>query len=169
MNMRLCGVVFNRLAVLSLAAALSGCETPSEPSTSEQSPADPSVSEPPPSTAPVDLITNAADKASHPTHWHVDLGSTYATGDWAFFADGTGAFRLVSPATYCANGGIGSFTWTRLGSDALLVNLALDQFCGPTFTNFANIVGSISSGQFTTALDGNPYPRPFVLQSGALP
>ena len=160
MNMGLCGVVFNRLAVLSLAAALCGCETPSEPSSSE----------PAPVTAPVDLITNATSKASHTTHWHVDFGTqAYATGDWAFFADGTGAFRLVRPATYCANQGIGDFTWTRLGSDALLVNLALDKFCGPTFTNFANITGDISTGQFTTALDGNPYPRPLFLQSGALP
>ena len=160
MNMGLCSVTFNRLAVLSLAAALFGCETPSDPSSS-----DPSSS-----AAPVDFITNAMSKTSHTTHWHVDLGTGgYATGDWAFFEDGTGVFRLVRPASTCANQGIGDFTWTRLGSDALLVNLTLDQFCGPTFTNFANIMGSISNGQFTTALDGNPFPRPFFLQSGALP
>ena len=158
MNMEFCGVVFNRLAVLSLAAALCGCETATDPSSSD------------PLTAPVDLITNAASKAGHTTHWRVDFGTqAYATGDWAFFADGTGAFRLVRPASTCANQGIGEFTWTRLGSDALLVNVTLDQFCGPTFTNFANITGSISNGQFTTALDGNPFPRPFFLQSGALP
>ncbi len=75
----------------------------------------------------------------------------------------------MRPASTCANQGIGEFTWTRLGSDALLVNLNLDQFCGPTFTNFANITGSISNGQFTTALDGNAFPRPFFLQSGTLP
>ncbi len=157
MNNGLYRVVFHRLAVLSLAAALGGCETSSDPSTSDP-------------TAPVDLITNATSKASHTTHWHVDLGTGgYATGDWAFFTDGTGTFRLVSPGSNCTNQGTGDFTWTRLGSDALLVNLALDQFCGPTFTNFANIIGSTSTGQFTTALDGNPYPRPFFLQSGALP
>ncbi len=157
MNNGLYRVVFHRLAVLSLAAALSGCETSSDPSTSDP-------------TAPVDLITNATSKASHTTHWHVDFGTqAYATADWAFFADGTGVFRLVRPDTYCANQGTGDFTWTRLGSDALLVNLALDPLCGPTFTNFANIIGSISTGQFTTALDGNPYPRPFFIQSGALP
>ncbi len=59
-NMGLRRVIFNRLAVLSLAAALCGCETPSDPA---------------PSTAPVDLITNATSKASHTTHWHVDFGT----------------------------------------------------------------------------------------------
>lgn len=157
MNTGLFSVVFNRLAVLFITVALCGCEpSPSGPSSS--------------SSAPVDLIVNATSKASHTTYWHVDLGTGgYATGDWAFFADGTGTFRLVRPASSCANQGTGDFTWTRLGSDALLVNLSLDQFCGPTFTNFAGIVGSISSGQFTTGLDGNSYPRPFFLQSGTLP
>ncbi len=121
------------------------------------------------STAPVDLITNGTSKASHTTHWFVNFYASSTTGDWAFFADGTGAFRVRGPGSACANQGIGDFTWTRLGSDALLVNLALDPLCGPTFTNFANIIGSISTGQFTTALDGNPYPRPFFIQSGALP
>ncbi len=157
MNNGLYRVVFHRLVVLSLAAALSGCETSSDPSTSDP-------------TAPVDLITNASSKASHTTHWHVDFGTqAYATGDWAFFTDGTGTFRLVSPGSNCTNQGTGDFTWTRLGSDALLVNLTKNLSCGPAFTNFSNIEGSFSSGTFTTALDGNPYPRPFTLQSGALP
>ena len=76
---------------------------------------------------------------------------------------------MVTPLINRANQGIGDFTWTRLSSNALLVNLARDVRCGPPFTNFSSIQGPFSSGTFTTILDGNPSRRTFSLQSGALP
>ena len=155
--------VFNRLTVLSLAVVLCGCGSSTETS-STSNPTAPSTP-----TAPVDLITNGSSKASHTTHWHLSLGSTTATSDWAFFTNGTGAFRLTTPGFGCANQGIGDFSWTRLSSDALLVNLTRDVRCGPPRTNFSNIQGSFSSGTFTANLDGNATARTFALQSGALP
>ena len=112
---------------------------------------------------------NASNKSSHTTHWHVSLGSTTGTGDWAFFSDGTGTFRVTTPFINCPNNGIGDFGWTRLGPDALLVNLAEDVRCGPVHTNFSSISGSFSEGVFTAILDGNPSRRTFALRSGSLP
>ena len=112
-----------------------------------------------PLNTPVDAIVNASSKAGHTNYWHVNLGSTTGTSDWAFFADGTGTYQQSSLAPQGVD-----FIWTKLGSDALLVNIAIQI----PFTNFSSIGGSISSGTFTAILDGNPTARPFVLTSGQL-
>ena len=111
-----------------------------------------------PLNTPVDAIVNASSKAGHTNYWHVNLGSTTGTSDWAFFADGTGTYQQSSLAPQGVD-----FIWAKLGPDALLVNLAI-----PPFTNFSSISGSISSGTFTVILDGNPTARTFVLTSGQL-
>ena len=107
---------------------------------------------------PVDQVINAPDKASYSNYWHVDLGSTTGTSDWAFFADKTGTYKQ----SFLAPQGV-DFTWSKLGSDALLVTISVQ-----TFTNFSSIAGSISSGTFTVILDGNPSARTFVLTAGQL-
>lgn len=107
----------------------------------------------------VDSIVNAASHAGMDTYWHVDLGSTSGTSDWAFFSNGTGRFRRSNyPAT---NGE--DFTWTKLSSTALLVS---SSYALP-FTNFREISGSKSSGSFTCKLDTNDTNRTFALQSGS--
>lgn len=108
----------------------------------------------------VNLILNGPDLDSMSTYWHIDLGSTSGTGDWAFFEDGTGIFRrgiIVAGAWTTA-----SFTWTKIGPAALLAdgeNLP--------YTNFREIDGSISEGSFTAKLDTNETRRTFALQSGS--
>ena len=142
MIMGLCSVTFNRLPFYPSQRLFAGAKRPRTLRPRTLRPRRrPSISSP----------TQRARPVTH-THWHVDLR------DRRFMRQATGrssrrnrSLRLVRPASTCANQGIGEFTWTRLGSDALLVNLTVDQFCGPTFTNFANITGSISNGQFTTA------------------
>ena len=107
---------------------------------------------------PVNAILNAPNKSSYTTYWNIYLGSTTGTSDWAFFADGTGTYRQ----SFLAPQGV-DFTWTKLGSDALLVTISVQ-----TFTNFSSISGSITNGTFTAILDGNPTARTFVLTSGTL-
>ncbi len=107
----------------------------------------------------VDSIINAVSHAGMDTYWHVALGSTSGTSDWAFFSDGTGRFRRQNyPAT---NGE--DFTWTKLSSTALLVS---SSYALP-FTNFREISGSKSSGSFTCKLDTNDTNRTFALQGGS--
>ena len=110
-------------------------------------------------TDAVDSIINAGNHAGMDTYWHVDLGSTSGTSDWAFFSDGTGRFRRQNyPATSGED-----FTWTKLSSTALLVS---SSYALP-FTNFREISGSKSSGSFTCKLDTNDTIRTFALQSGS--
>jgi hypothetical protein len=113
-----------------------------------------------PSTAPsvtsVDAIVNASSQANHTNFWHVDLGA--GTSDWAFFANGTGRYKHSTLAPQGVD-----FTWSRLGSDAMLVDIAI-----LTFKNLSSISGSISKGTFTALLDGNPTARTFVLTAGEL-
>ena len=104
----------------------------------------------------VDSIMNAANHAGMATYWHVALGSTSGTSDWAFFSDGTGRFRR---SNYPATDGE-DFTWTKLSSTALLVS---SSYALP-FTNFREISGSKSSGSFTCKLDTNDTRRTFALQ-----
>ena len=113
-----------------------------------------------PSTTPdpVDEIVNALNQATYTNHWHVNLGSTTGTSDWAFFADGTGRYQQ----SFLAPQGL-DFTWSQLGPDALLVTISVQ-----TFTNFSSLNGSIGSGTFTAILDGNPSARTFVLTVGQL-
>jgi hypothetical protein len=106
----------------------------------------------------VDSIVNAVNHAGMDTYWHVALGSTSGTSDWAFFSDGTGRFRR---SNYPATDGE-DFTWTKLSSTALLVS---SSYALP-FTNFREISGSKSSGSFTCKLDTNDTIRTFALQSG---
>jgi hypothetical protein len=107
----------------------------------------------------VDSIVNAVNHAGMDTYWHVALGSTSGTSDWAFFADGTGRFRRTNyPATDGED-----FTWTKLSSTALLVS---SSYALP-FTNFREISGSKSSGSFTCKLGTNDTNRTFALQSGS--
>ena len=108
---------------------------------------------------PVDMIINSSTKSTHTTYWHIYLGSTTGTSDWSFFADGTGTFRQ----SFLAPNGL-DFTWTKLGDDAMLMNIGVS-----TFKNFSEIRGSISDGTFTVVLDGNPTRRTFVLTAGSLP
>ncbi len=109
-------------------------------------------------TDPVDAIVNSSSKATYTNYWHVNLGSTTGTSDWAFFADGTGTYyqSFLAPQTV-------DFTWTKLGSDALLVSISVQ-----TFTNFSALNGSISNGTFVVILDGNPTARTFVLTAGQM-
>lgn len=111
-----------------------------------------------PTSDAVDNIVNSSNKATYTNYWHVDLGSTTGTSDWAFFADGTGTYyqSFLAPQTV-------DFTWTKLGSDALLVSISVQ-----TFTNFSTLNGSISNGTFTVILDGNPTARTFVLTAGQM-
>lgn len=107
----------------------------------------------------VDLIINSSTKSTHGTYWHIYLGSTTGTSDWAFYSDGTGTFKQAS----LAPSGV-DFTWTKLGGDAMLVNMNV-----AIFKNFSEIIGSVSDGTFTVILDGNPTRRTFVLTAGVLP
>jgi hypothetical protein len=109
-----------------------------------------------PTVTPVDAIINASSQANHTSYWHVNIGA--GTSDWAFFADGTGRYKHPTNAPQ----GVG-FTWTQLGSDALLIDIAMS-----TFKNLSSINGSISKGTFTALLDGNPTARTFVLTAGQL-
>ena len=109
-----------------------------------------------PSVTPVDAILNASSQANHTSYWHADLGA--GTSDWAFFADGTGRYEHSTLAPQGVD-----FTWIRLGSDALLIDIAIQ-----TFKNLSSISGSISKGTFTALLDGNTTPRTFVLTAGQL-
>ena len=113
------------------------------------------------SADPVDRIINAANRASHSTHWHLNLGSTLGTSDWSFWADGTGAYRQ---GTNAANGRL--FTWTKLGPDSLLIS-GLDGVPGVAQT-WSAILGSISLGVFDVELDDNPTVRTLTLRSGAI-
>ena len=108
---------------------------------------------------PVDMIINSSTKSTNATYWHIYLGSTTGTSDWAFYSDGTGTFQQTS----LAPSGV-DFTWTKLGDDAMLVDIGV-----ATFKNFSEITGSISDGTFTVVLDGNPTRRTFVLTAGLLP
>ena len=109
-----------------------------------------------PSSEPVDQIVNSSGRASHTNHWNSSLGGS----DWAFFADGTGAFR---DAVLASSGR--TFTWTKTGPNALTVAgiSALS-----TFQSWTDISGSITSGSFTVTLNGNPTPRTFSLQQGTI-
>jgi hypothetical protein len=107
----------------------------------------------------VDSIMNAVNHAGMDNYWHVSLGSTSGTSDWAFFSDGTGRFRR---SNYPATDGE-DFTWTKLSSTALLVS---SSYALP-FTNFREISGSKSSGSFTCKLDTNDTIRTFALQAGS--
>ena len=109
-----------------------------------------------PSVTPVDAILNASSQADQTNYWHVAIGA--GTSDWAFFADGTGRYQHSTLAPQGVD-----FTWTRLGSDALLIDIAI-----ATFKNLSSISGSISKGTFTALLDGNTTPRTFVLTAGQL-
>jgi hypothetical protein len=109
-----------------------------------------------PSVTPIDAIVNASSQANHTSYWHVDIGA--GTSDWAFFTDGTGRYEH----TRLAPQGV-DFTWTRLGADALLIDIAIQ-----TFKNMSSISGSIGKGTFTALLDGNPTARTFVLTAGQL-
>ena len=120
---------------------------------------DEDTTSPAPSITPVDAIVNASSKANYTNYWNVYLGGTTGTSDWAFFADGTGTYKQ----SFLAPQGV-DFTWTELGSDALLVNIPIQI----PFTNFSSINGSISSGTFTAILDGNPTARTFVLNAGQI-
>ena len=114
---------------------------------------------PAPVPDPVDMIINSSTKSTHATYWHIYLGSTTGTSDWSFYSDGTGTFFQ----SWLAPNGE-DFTWTKLGDDAMLVNMNVT-----IFKNFSEIRGSISDGTFTVVLDGNPTRRTFVLNAGSLP
>ncbi len=109
-----------------------------------------------PSVTPVDAIVNASSEASCTSYWHVAIGS--GTSDWAFFADGTGRYKHTTLAPQGVD-----FTWIKLGSDALLIDIEI-----LTFKNLSSINGSIGNGTFTALLDGNLTPRTFVLTAGQL-
>lgn len=117
---------------------------------------------------PVSRILNGPTRSDHATHWHIAMGSTLATSDWAFFADGTGVLRqnVVAPAGEV-------FRWIQVGPDAFIVDVRRP-LCGPfggcwnAFDNFSDLTGSFSAGTFTVTLDGNPTRRTFVLEAGGL-
>ena len=112
-------------------------------------------------TDPVDLIVNGATRASASTHWDPNQwsvpGNTYA-----FFADGTGAFSGVDDVLNPVDI---DFTWTKIGPASLVVT-------APAYLGFGSmsfVEGSVSLGEFTTRLDGNPTLRTFAIQGGGLP
>ena len=131
------------LAMILLGLLCLGCGDEDTPSTA-------------PSVTPVDAIVNASSQVNHTSYWHVAIGA--GTSDWAFFADGTGRYKHSTLAPQGVD-----FTWTRLGSDALLIDIAI-----LTFKNLSSISGSIGKGTFTALLDGNPTARTFVLTAGQL-
>lgn len=111
-------------------------------------------------TESVDAILNAADVGSMSTYWHVSLGSSSGTSDWSFFEDGTGRFRRQNyPATDGED-----ITWTKIGSDAILVDSDYDLL---PFNNFREIDGSFSDGSFTCKLGTNETIRTFALMPGS--
>ncbi len=110
---------------------------------------------------PVDLMINGATRASSTTHWDPNQwsvpGNTYA-----FYADGTGAFSGVDDVLNPVDI---DFTWMKTGPASLVVT-------APAYLGFGSmsfIEGSVSLGQFTTLLDGNPTVRTFAIQGGGLP
>ena len=62
---------------------------------------DDSVTSPGSTTDAVDNIVNSSSKSTYAHYWHVDLGSTTGTSDWAFFGDGTGTYyqSYLAPET----------------------------------------------------------------------
>ena len=131
------------LAIILLGLLCLGCGDEDTPSTA-------------PSVTAVDAIVNASSEATHASYWHVDIGA--GTSDWAFFADGTGRYEHSTLAPQGVD-----FTWIKLGSDAMLIDIAI-----VTFKNLSSISGSIGNGTFTALLDGNLTPRTFVLTAGQL-
>ena len=112
-------------------------------------------------------ITNGATASSATTYWQIfelRCGQSACYTKMAFFADGTG--KMIATRNNCLSyqvlnsPTVVNFTWTRLSSNAMLLNGATfacapnNLAVGSTISSFTSITGGISSGTFSGLLDG---------------
>jgi hypothetical protein len=118
-----------------------------------------------PSCDQICAIGNGTTAAGATTYWRIpglSCGQGTCFTKIAFFADGTG--KLTSGTSNCAVGSTPSvvaFTWTKTGSSTMLLSGSAfscspnpQTTSGTTIGSFTSITGGVSSGVFTSNLNG---------------